>query len=122
MLKIKEASSRTTGKELRSFLGFASYYRRFLPGFANKSNLLNAKTSEKVTFVWAQEEQNSFDALKLKLITAPVLAYTAYQKSSLVCIDAPNKAIGAVASQLDDNGREDPINCASRVLSDTESK
>ena len=65
--------------------------------------------------------QKSFDALKVKLITAPVFAYPGYQTAFLVCT-ASNKAIGAVISQLDDNGREHPIHYASRVLSDTESK
>ena len=76
-----------------------------MPGFANISKPLNANTSEKVTFVWTEEMQKSFDALKLKLITAPVLAYPDYQKEFLVCTDASNKAIGAVLSQLDDYGR-----------------
>ena len=66
--------------------------------------------------------QNSFDALKLKPIIAHVLAYPDYQKAFLVCTDASNKVIGAVLSQLDDNGRKHPINYASRALSDTESK
>ena len=66
--------------------------------------------------------QESFDALKLTLITAPALAYPDYQKALLAWNDASNKAIGAVLSQLDDNGREHPIHYASRVLFDTESK
>ena len=50
------------------------------------------------------------------------MAYQDYQKSFLVCTDASNNDIGAVLYQLDDNGRENPIHYASRVLSDTESK
>ena len=96
--KIKEASPPTTRKELRSFLGLASYYRRFIPSFENILKPLNAKTSEKVSFVWTEEMQKFFDCLKQKLITAPVLAYPDYQKSFLVCTNASNKAIGAVLS------------------------
>ena len=72
--KIKEAPRATTTKELRFFLGLVSYYRRFIPGFANISKPLKAMTSEKVTFVFTEEKLTSFDALKQKLITAPVLA------------------------------------------------
>ena len=64
--------------------------------------------------------QKSFDALKPKPITTPAFAYKKYQKSFLVCIEASNKATGAVLSQLDDKGRERPIHYASRVLPDTE--
>ena len=99
--KVKEESVPTTRKELRSFLGLASYYRRFISGFANTSNTLNAKTSKKVTFVRRKEMQKSFDALKQKLITAPVLAYPDYLRKFLDCTDASNKAIGAVLSQLE---------------------
>ena len=119
--KIKEPSPPMTRKELRSFLGLASYYRRFVPDFGNISKPLNTKTSEKVTFVWTEEMQTSFDTLKQKLITVPVLAYPDYQKAFLVCTDASNKAIGTVLSQLGDNGREHPIHYDSRILSDTES-
>ena len=66
--------------------------------------------------------QKCFDALKPKLITAPVSAYPYYQKAFLVCTNASKKAIGAVLCKLDDNGREHPIHYASRVLPDTESK
>ena len=83
--------------------------------------LLNEETSEKVTFIWTEEMQKSFDALKLKLITVPVSAYSDYQKSFLVCSDASNKAAVAVLSQLDDKKTEYPILHASRILSDTDS-
>ena len=107
---------------MRSFLELASYYRRFMPDFANISKPLNAKTSEKVTFVWTEETQESIDACKLKLIIATVLAYPNYQKGFLVCTDASNKAIGALLPKLHDNGREHPIHYGSRVLPDTDYK
>ena len=115
--KIKKASPPTTRKELRSFLGLVSLYRQFIPVFVNISKPLNAKTSEKIILVWTEEVQKSFDALKLKLIIAPVLAYPNYQKALFVCTDALNKPIGAVLSQLDDNDRDFPIHYRSRLQS-----
>ena len=44
------------------FLGLASYYRRFMPGFVSMSKPLNPKTSEKVTFAWTKEMRKFFDA------------------------------------------------------------
>ena len=68
-----------------------------------------------------QKMEKSFETLKLKLIAAPLSAYSDYQKYFLFCTNASNKATGAVLSQLDDNRREDPVHYASRVPPDTES-
>ena len=62
-------------KELRLFIGIASYYRRFIKGFAKKASPLTEKTSENVSFEWTDSMQNAFEALKEALTTAPVLAY-----------------------------------------------
>ena len=81
--KIKEASPLKTRKELCSFLGLASYYRQLVPGYAKILKPLNVRTSEKVSIVWTKEMQKSFYALKLIIITAPVLLYPDYQKAFL---------------------------------------
>ena len=70
------------------FPSFSVIFRAIYTVFANVSKPLNAKTSEKVTFVWTKEMKKSFDTSKLKLITAPVLAYLDYQKAFLVRTDA----------------------------------
>ncbi len=59
--KVKDAMPPTTRKELRSFLGLVSYYRRFIPGFAKTSKPLNQNTSDKVKFVWFEEMQSAFE-------------------------------------------------------------
>ncbi len=119
--KVRAAIPPTTRKELRSFLGLASYYRRFIPGFTKKARPLNEKTSHKVKFEWSEELMNSFEELKVKLKSAPVLSYLEYAKQFLVCTDASSRAVGAVLSQADGNGRDHPIHYASRALSAAES-
>ena len=57
----------------------------------------------------------------MKLTSAPVLAYPDYQKPSVVCTDASSKAVGAVLSQADENGRDHPIHYATQDLSSAES-
>jgi len=61
---------------LRSFLGMAPYYRRFIPGFSTIAGPLYALTHKNVEFMWGQAQQDSFNQLKRLLICAPVLAFT----------------------------------------------
>ena len=51
-------------KETRKFLGMASYYRRFIPNFANIASLLHNLTKSGVLFSWTPEYQSAFDTLK----------------------------------------------------------
>ena len=118
---MRDAILPTTRKELRSFLGLASYYRRFIPGFARIARPLNNKTSDNVKFVWSEDMQTAFEELKVRLTSAPVLAYSYYEKPFVVCTDASSKAVGAVVSQAGENGRDNPIHYASRALSSAES-
>ena len=66
---------------------------------------MSEKTSEKFEFEWATSIQKSFDMLKQALTTVPVLAYPDFSKPFLVATDASSAAVGAVLSQLDENGR-----------------
>ncbi len=78
------------------------------------------KTSDKVEFEWTLEIQKAFDTLKQALITAPVLAYPDFAKPFVVATDASEKAISAVRSQKDENGREYTIHYVSHALNDVE--
>ena len=60
-------------KELRGFLGFLNFYRRFIEGFASTARPLNALTSEKIPFEWTPACQEAFDTLKAKITQAPAL-------------------------------------------------
>ena len=62
-------------KELKSFLGLANYYRRFIKGFAEIASPRNALTKKGVTFCWSESCANAFDRLKRALSSAPVLAF-----------------------------------------------
>ncbi|XP_058766107.1 uncharacterized mitochondrial protein AtMg00860-like [Vicia villosa] len=59
--------------EVRSFLGLAGYYRRFIMGFAKLALPLTKLTRKEVAFEWNSECEQSFQKLKKKLTTAPVL-------------------------------------------------
>ncbi|XP_020999445.1 uncharacterized mitochondrial protein AtMg00860-like [Arachis duranensis] len=63
----------TSVTEIRSFLGLVGYYRKFIKGFSQIALPLKKLTRKDVPFVWTSECEESFQALKQKLTTAPVL-------------------------------------------------
>jgi hypothetical protein len=63
----------TNVHEIRSFLGLAGYYRRFVEGFSKLSGPLTALTRKNARFLWTDECEQSFQELKRRLVTAPVL-------------------------------------------------
>lgn len=83
-------------KEIRSFLGLAGYYRKFVKGFGAISKLLTALLKKGAIFVWAQTQEDSFQALKLALTTAPVLALPNLGKTFVIETYASDKGIGVV--------------------------
>jgi len=86
-------------KDVQSFLGLAGYYRKFIENFSKVAKPLTKLTKKGEKFNWTAEQQNSFQLLKEKLTTAPVLNYPDFQEEFLVTTDASDVAIGAVLSQ-----------------------
>jgi hypothetical protein len=86
----------TTVTELRSFIGFCSYYRRFIEGFADIAKPLHKLTQKGKLFVWTDECQVSFDQLKNCLVRSPVLAHPDFSQPFILDTDASNSCIGAV--------------------------
>ena len=65
----------TNVKQLRSFLGLTSYYRRFIPQFAKIAGPLHALTKKNSEFTWTAVCQGVFEKLRNLLTSAPMLAY-----------------------------------------------
>ena len=61
---IREWPTPTTVKQIRSFLGFGNFYRRFIHGFADLARPLNDLLKKDTPFDWKQEQQTAFDTLK----------------------------------------------------------
>ena len=110
----------TSQKELLQFLGLASYYRRFIPQFAKIAHPLHRLTRKDTPFRWSSECQAAFETLKSRLISAPVLAYPDFSKDFVLETDASYVGLGAVLSQLQDDGKLHPLSYASRALSPPE--
>jgi hypothetical protein len=78
----------TTVSEIRSFLGVAGYYRRFIEGFSKIVKPLTSLLEKDKKFEWSEACQNSFDELRKRLTTAPVLAMPDIHKSFDIYCDA----------------------------------
>ena len=121
-------------RELRAFLGFASYYRKFIPGFSQIAQPLNAllggprkrKGKGKYTqnkpppWQWTRECTSAFQLIKEKLMSPPVLAYADFTRPFILHTDASTTGLGAALYQLDDNGKERVIAYASRSVTKSE--
>jgi len=110
----------TSRREVQQFLGLANYYRRFVKDFASIAKPLHRLTEKTAKFDWTDECLAAFKELRNKLTTAPVLAFPDYNRPFLLDTDASNFGIGAVLSQLQDDGTERVIAYASRVLTKPE--
>ena len=117
---VREFSTPKCPKELRQFLGLASYYRRFIPKFAKIAHPLHQLIRKDVPFTWSEDCQAAFGELKDRLTTAPVLAYPDFTKGFVLETDASYRGLGAVLSQVQADGRLHPLSYASRALSPPE--
>ena len=72
---IREIPPPKTATEVRSFLGLAGYYRRYVKGFAAIAAPLHALTRKDAVFHWSEDCQTAFDRLKTLLTTSPITAF-----------------------------------------------
>ena len=115
-------------KELQSFLGLASYLRRYVQNFAKIARPLHLLTGfskdkkgrrHRIPWVWKEEHQTAFEQLIQALTSPPILAYPDYSSPFLLRIDASYEGLGAVLCQ-EQNGVVKVIAYASRGLKKAE--
>ncbi|KAL4022676.1 hypothetical protein IC575_016420 [Cucumis melo] len=88
-----------TVSEVRSFLGLAGYYRQFVENFSRIATPLTQLTRKGAPFVWSKACEDSFQNLKQKLVTAPVLTVPDGSGSFVIYSDASKKGLGCVLMQ-----------------------
>ena len=116
---VKEWPTPTTVTQVRSFLGLAAYYQRFIKDFAKVAAPLHQLTEKGKKFVWTKSCSEAFASLKDKLTSAPVLAYPEMGKVFILDCDASDVAIGGVLSQMEDD-KEHVIAYGSKCLTKAE--
>ncbi|KAK7910159.1 hypothetical protein WMY93_014843 [Mugilogobius chulae] len=112
-----------TKKEVRSFLGLAGWYRRFVPQFATIAAPLTALTTKdkKNPVTWTDECEAAFNTLKTLLCSSPVLRSPDFSRRFLVQVDASEVGLGAVLTQGESDAQQ-PILYLSRKLLPRESR
>jgi transposase InsO family protein len=117
---IRKYVAPTNQDGIRSFLGFLSYFRTFVPEFSKIADPLNKLLKKDQPFEWGPAQEQAMNLLKDKLINAPILKYPDFNREFFMFTDASNVGLGAVLLQADNKGKLHPISYASRSLSETE--
>lgn len=112
----------TSRREVQQFLGLANYYRRFVKNFAIIAKPLHRLTEKNSSFKWSEDCQQAFELIRRKLVSPPILAFPDYSKEFILDTDASDTGVGAVLSQVHDDGSEHVVAYASRVLTKAERK
>ena len=95
-------------KEVKQFLGLASYYRRYIQNFASIAEPLNRLLRTDVVFTWGDQEETAFQRLKEILISSPVLQCPDFSKRFQLYTDASGTGLGAVLEQDGHHRRRNP--------------
>ena len=117
---VMQLSAPTSVREVRSFLGLAGYYRRFIDAFAAVAAPLYQLTKKGTPFVWEASHQAAFDSLKNRLCSAPILSYPRRDRDFVLDCDASDDAAGAVLTQVDGQGQEVVVQYASYTFTGAE--
>jgi transposase InsO family protein len=117
---IKEWEAPVNVKGVRSFLGFANFYRRFIKNYSGLTAPLTRLTGD-VPFQWGETEQQAFDKLKEIFVTEPVLAQWDPDKETILETDSSGYVVAGVLSQYDNQGLLRPVAYYSKKMTCTQS-
>jgi hypothetical protein len=101
-------------------LGHTGYYRKFVKGYAQITTPMEIFLKKYCPFSWTEECQQSFDTLKQKMVTAPILVFLDWTKEFHVHVDASSISLGVVLAQPGEGDIDYPLAFASRKLSTAE--
>jgi len=106
-------------RQIRQFVGLASWYRRFIPEFSATAAPLTQLTRKNAHWRWGEQEEQAFQALKRSLASSPILACPDFNRRFTLQTDASTTGLGAVLTQHFEDG-ERVIAYASRTLNGAE--
>jgi hypothetical protein len=117
---VRDYPTPTKVTEVRSFLGFVGYYRKYIKDFCKIAEPLTNLTRKDIPFVWNDKCNNAFESLKQRLLEPPILAYPRFDGTEFILqTDASCKGLGFVLAQNQD-GKERVISYGGRALHNAE--
>jgi RNase H-like domain found in reverse transcriptase len=117
---IRDWPTPTSVKQVRGFIGFANFYRRFIKKFSELVLPLNNLLRKDTKFDWNDQCQEAFETLKGRFLQEPVLMMPDHSKPFQIEFDASKYASGAVLTQTDINGDRHPVAFLSKTFTDME--
>ncbi|PIK55614.1 Retrovirus-related Pol polyprotein from transposon [Apostichopus japonicus] len=106
-------------RDVRGFVGLCSYYRKFVKNFTLIARPLHRLTEKGKRFLWNEECEEAFNALKVALTSTPILAFPTPSDKYILDTDASNESLGSVLSQIQ-GGEERVIAYFSKSFSKAE--
>ena len=117
--KVQNCPTPTSVTGIKSFIGLASYYRRFIKDFSKIAHPMLELVKKDVPFVWTERQEEAFQTLKKCLINPPILCFPDPNYEFILFTDASDFQIGAVLGQIQ-NKKEVVISYYSRHLNEIE--
>lgn len=114
-------NSPKTTKQVRSFFGMANYFREFIPKFAIVTKPLTALCSTRVKFRWTQDHEDAFQAVKRRILEAPMLHHLDYDREIVLRTDASTDGVGGHLLQRVD-GAERSVCFVSQAFNPTQQR
>ena len=106
---IRSAPAPQNVSQLRSFLGLVNYYQKFLGNLSSTLAPLHKLLQKAVKWNWGDAQARAFQEIKRQLTSPPLLASYNPEKELTLSCDASPYGLGAVLSQLDEDGFEKPV-------------
>jgi transposase InsO family protein len=106
---VKDWPTPSNVREVRGFLGFANFYRRFIEGFSKVARPLNDLTKKNTPFIWSTDCQHAFDTLREAFVSAPILGLWDPERPTRIEVDASGFATGGALLQQAEDGRWHPV-------------
>lgn len=115
---IRDFPQPRTKTDIRSFLGVAGYYQRYIHRYSELASPLTdaLRKTEPLTIKWDEKKEQAFNDLKKALTSQPVLTAPDYNKPFVIQCDASDRGMGVVLCQKGETGDEHPVLYASRKL------
>ena len=103
-------------KDVQTFLGFANFYRRFIPEFSKIAAPLSNLTKKDAPFKWTETTDQAFRELKKRFISSPILQMFDHLRRTVVETDASGYSIGAILLQADEKDVLHPVAYLSKKM------